>query len=842
MRASAEVNSLEKRLNQYFEDFDIVTWLSDSNSASSVEAFHAVHLPGVKKIDSRKQELKTKEVIGRRKPGERLLIFSETVSERPQDNWLFGFQQCYPVFRPDPVRDMLDDLEWSEEREQIVRQYQAVFRNRERLSFLKKAVSDEASVEQIERLLTHSVLGFRAHRPGSSLTVSLALGADEKTGKNVDFLRKNGLSSVLWNEVNEEVGYSHEAPSVLDLRFWMWDRYLASALHLAGAESASFTSTDWKVHNVIDLMKSNDLGRYIELAEAAQRELDLETRLEDWTISDLLSVKHVPAVDPIIAKKITDELANKDSELSDLDDVVERRKKQSAWFGEHQPQFETLRWLVRLREFLPNNKPHIPTVDAGLEKYVDSWFEIDRAYRKLVWWFGKLTFVDPALQDLFHEAEGRYVSFVSDLSGTWHAQVEKLHAWKDLSTGVPDQREFFAQHVAPALTGGPRCVAVVISDAMRFEVAVELAERSAKSRNHEIDISAQVAPLPSFTQLGMAVLLPHTSLQLRDGGDGLVLADHMSTSGLAARDAILANHGGAALRAEDLLDPAWTGSTETDLAFLYVYHDRIDQIGDKQATEGQTPNACEEAIQEVGILVKKLLKAGYSKVIVTADHGFLFQQRDLSDYDFVAAVPESDESTKTNRRFVIGKGQQSDTGLRVFTSQELGLDCDFDVLIPMSTQRLRRKGSGARFVHGGASLQEVVVPVVSFSQQKSKPLNLVDIALAPESSRKISTAQVTATLVQQQPVDSARAGFEARVVLRAGDQTLSETGKVRFDSADPEIRRRETSLSLLLAPPATQYSGQSVELVVEARVGTTNRWREVASFQMELVKAQERDF
>lgn len=842
MSSHTEVNWSERRLSEYFEEFAIVIWRGAPDDPASFENFESVVIGDVQKIDSRDRQLRTKDTIANLAPKDRLLIYTEGLGSSPHDNWLFGFEQCYPVFEPDPVSEMLDDLRWPSERGEMLRKYGPIFRNSDRVNFLKKAVTAEASSGDIERLLTHAVVGFRAHRPGSSLTVHLALGADEKFDRHLDFLKRNNLLAVLWAQVEEEVGYSSDSPSLADLRLWMWDRYVESAPELSTVESASFSWADGKVHHLLDLLQTNDPIRYAELAEFAERELRIESKLIEWPVEQLLSIKHIPAVDSILAGKITEEFANPDASRTNLDEVVEKRRKESAWFVGQEARFEMLRWLGRLREVMPAASPHVPTISGGLESYVSTWFRIDQAYRKLVWWFGKLPFIDVGLQELFHNAEGEYLSFVSALSGTWHPQVEKLSSWSELSGSVPSQTTFFSRCVSPHLKRWPRAVAVVISDAMRFEVAADMAERLSGSRDLDVHLAAQVAPLPSFTQLGMASLLPHRSLQLRDGGEGLVLVDGKNASGLAGRGGILATVGGAALRAEDVLDPAWDGSETAALPFIYVYHDHIDQIGDKQATEGHTPAACEEAIDQVTTIVQKLLKSGYSKVVVTADHGFLFQNSDLSDYDFVAAVPEAEESTKTNRRFVIGKGLRSDKGLRVFTSKELGLECDFDVLIPMSTQRLRRKGSGARFVHGGASLQEVVVPVVQVSSRKTKPGNLVEIALAPESSRKITTAQVIATLVQEQPVGDGWEGFESRIFVKKGEDVLSEVKSQRFSSTDAEIRRRESAISLLLAPAAAAFTGQAVQLTVEARVGSTNRWREVASFQMELVKAQERDF
>jgi hypothetical protein len=77
------------------------------------------------------------------------------------------------------------------------------------------------------------------------------------------------------------------------------------------------------------------------------------------------------------------------------------------------------------------------------------------------------------------------------------------------------------------------------------------------------------------------------------------------------------------------------------------------------------------------------------------------------------------------RRFVLGRGLQADSGLRKFSSAELGLTGDLEALIPKSINRLRLKGSGSRFVHGGASLQEVVIPVLRVNKKRQSDLSYI---------------------------------------------------------------------------------------------------------------------
>ena len=91
----------------------------------------------------------------------------------------------------------------------------------------------------------------------------------------------------------------------------------------------------------------------------------------------------------------------------------------------------------------------------------------------------------------------------------------------------------------------------MISDALRYEAGAELAARINGQYRFNANLSTQLGVLPSYTKLGMASLLPHTTLSYTAKGD--VLADGTSTSSTESRQKILDTVGGIAVLAEDLL-------------------------------------------------------------------------------------------------------------------------------------------------------------------------------------------------------------------------------------------------------------------------------------------------
>ena len=81
---------------------------------------------------------------------------------------------------------------------------------------------------------------------------------------------------------------------------------------------------------------------------------------------------------------------------------------------------------------------------------------------------------------------------------------------------------------------------------------------------------------------------------------------------------------------------------------------------------------------------------------------------------------------------VLGTGLKVDPAFATFQADQLGLDSELEVQIPKSIHRLRLAGSGSRFVHGGATLQEIVVPVLSVNKKRRSDVRPVNVKILPE--------------------------------------------------------------------------------------------------------------
>jgi len=237
--------------------------------------------------------------------------------------------------------------------------------------------------------------------------------------------------------------------------------------------------------------------------------------------------------------------------------------------------------------------------------------------------------------------------------------------------------------------------------------------------------------LPSFTQLGMAALLPHTALEFSPDGK-TVVADGSTTAGTEARARLLGAHASGratAITAEDfLLLNSKTDGRELSRAndIVFIYHNTIDAVGDTRDTEHKTCAAVETALQEVIKLLKKAAAMNISHFVVTADHGFLYQHTPVAESDFLT-LAEVPGTLKYDRRFIVAPTIPEDARLKCFTAAQLGLAGKLQFGFPKGIQRLRLQGSGSRYVHGGASLQEIVLPAIEVKKERISDVGRVEV-------------------------------------------------------------------------------------------------------------------
>ena len=191
----------------------------------------------------------------------------------------------------------------------------------------------------------------------------------------------------------------------------------------------------------------------------------------------------------------------------------------------------------------------------------------------------------------------------------------------------------------------------------------------------------------------------------------------------------------------------------------------------------------------------------------------------------------------------MGKNLTNDSATKAFKSEQLNIKSGADVLIPKSINRLRIKGAGSRFIHGGASLQEIVIPLVKITKTRQDTTTQVDIDII-KSTDRITTNILAVSFIQKDTVSDQVLPRSIRAVIRAEDgEELSDQFKYNFDIEEGSERQREVKHRFQLSSKASgKYKNQRVQLVLEEPVEGTSKWKQYQEYYYTLNISFTNDF
>ncbi|WP_341258305.1 BREX-1 system phosphatase PglZ type A [Gordonia malaquae] len=763
-------------------------------------------------------EFAVKHRVLRDEPTGKFLIYRAGAVPEGVGNWLLDIELGYgPVFTADRVALMRVDLGLTAPgADDLLSEHAAFFDEPTLVTTLKALplVGDDLTVVRAQMCAV--LLGQKEHS-FSELTRTLLIQLADGDTSGFDALAAHGLDAFYWSGAASIYGFTSQAPTVAGLSHWMFSR---AATKFDVAESSKTRNLALDFRGFRDSKRSSAAMK--TLASTAETNLDYANGIDAVPWPTLLSTDVFVGAEREVIRRLVDGIASQTMARHDIVEAISARRRESFWFDDYATLYTALGAAAELIPAVRNATFHLEDFADGLKQYRDEWFRIDQHYRLFTEAYRTAEFKQP-IETLTELVENVYITeFLAPLGIAWQEQVSLTTEWR--TPAMTSQRDFYSEHVAPTLVGRKKTV-VVISDALRYEVADELTARIRGENRFSASLDAMLGVLPSYTQLGMAALLPHTALAHSPGGDP-VLADGHRSDGTANRAEILNGVGGTAIQARDFLEmkPAERRDLYSSHQVLYVYHDTIDATGDKAVSEHRTFAAAADAIRELLDVIKKLAGANATNIIVTADHGFLYQRSKLAEQFNLTAKPHGEEIVKLNRRYVLGRGLKDDPAFTTFTPEQLGLASDLEVQIPNSIHRIVQPGAGFQFVHGGASLQEIVVPVITINKSRNDTVEPVHVDIHPESNR-ITTGQIVVKLYQSSKVEPHRPARTLRAGLYFGDTLISDEKEMTFDSTSDTGRDRFQSVTLLLSKDADAANNQHVEFRLSERIEGTDQWK-----------------
>ncbi|SDO87075.1 PglZ domain-containing protein [Filomicrobium insigne] len=352
---------------------------------------------------------------------------------------------------------------------------------------------------------------------------------------------------------------------------------------------------------------------------------------------------------------------------------------------------------------------------AWVERYVDSqdgWHQLDRVQRRL-------EAILPELEDEIPErAIGRVRAIYDD--AVRRMSEGFLSAFEKGGCTIPSvlhQTRVWSELVQPL----PKPVVLMVVDALRYEMGAELAGRIANLG--EIQLRPAIAALPSITPIGMGALLPGASsdfaIGTQNGRFGAVVGGAFCPD-LSARLKYLKAQVPEFL---DLtLDDTLSGNTKSlkkrlgTAKVILIRSTEIDAAGENTGTVSAR-RIMERVIEDIARCLQRIAAAGIENVVITADHGHLFFASDRVASMRIDA-PGGD-TADLHRRCWTGRGGATPPGSVRIPGSRLGYNTDLDVVLPASIS-VFKSGGDLAYHHGGASLQEMVIPVIK-ALLKTKP-------------------------------------------------------------------------------------------------------------------------
>ena len=826
---------IAQALNKLFDRHRIVFWYDAKQELR--DDFEALELPGIEKLELVNNEYGIKYRVLRECPEQKFLLYREGPQPADLDNWLLDVQLAQGEFRTDQVAIWLSDLELGLEFAEVVRSHAEFFQAIKRKDALKKLLKADDTAGQIRLKMLAVCAGCEARMDAvvESLLQELAEGRDEK----IRLVGRCSLDGHLWEQMSRYYGYKSEVPGIRDFAIELF-----KSCYAMGTDGQVKLTGD----ALVFLKRWKDSRQFEEgyeiLSEQCAEVLGIEQDLAKRDFRTLIELDYFRLIDQKIISDLVRAVAARTVSSGDVSLWV-RQRRQGHWYREYRHLYGAIDYAALFTHALDEANLTMESLADGVQRYSHFWYRLDQLYRKFVYHV-RMSGQASLMGMLADQIENLYSNnYLLKLGDRFQTFVEAAPKWEALP--VRRQKEFFEHWVRSFLRKDNK-VCVIVSDAMRYEIGDELLSLIRQEDRYNAELEPALSMLPSYTQLGMAALLPNRELRIADNETGTVLVDGQSSQGTTNRTKILQaalDGRGEAITAESFMQLDRDSSREllkrNDV--IYIYHNRIDHTGDKMHSEGQAFEAAEQTLGDIIRLVKKLTAANASNILVTADHGFIYQHRPLEESDFASIEASGEAVLYRDRRFVLGKGLAESSGLHKFTSEQLGLTGEMGVQIPKSINRLRLKGSGSRFVHGGASLQEVVIPVLRINKKRQSDITAVEVDILRGASSVITSGQLAVTLYQAGPVSDK---IQPRT-LRAGiftesGELISDSHELSFDLSSDNPRDRELLIRFVLTRKADEANGQEVILRLEEKHAGTSHYKEYKSLRYLMRRSFTSDF
>lgn len=559
-----------------------------------------------------------------------------------------------------------------------------------------------------------------------------------------DWITKDRLP-ILNRRVVEDFGFPplYEGPVVPDLLsvdVEGWRVHSTAAMLVTEAEAAVPTTPPGDQEKVIHNPAARD--RALKLLTLWQNKFDQVDAFEELVIKAdaLTSLQYWAKNLPVIASPLSSSVVESIRFQIELEALVrlETFDEMSQYLSRHIDTFrdhangywgkrakKRVGWseLLDLAESCVILKQYAG-IEKGWQELSDatSWF-VERGWRGD--WIGERLFKED------DHLSGALIGVRSKLRHAYLRHLDRINtAFSDLvsksliNKSLQKPFEYIGEHLVKGIQLPlKQPTAVIITDACRYDIGcrlVELINQSEPTRRAEVVPAC--APIPTITPLGMTFALPgiveqvHVQLLNNPVQPWLITTEHFAgnLAEAAQRREWLKQaykvKDQAFLNIDQVLnnDSTEAISSKTIGRLVFVFGDELDDH------EGVLkPFGLDGVIDRYASLIRRLQSGGFNTIFLVTDHGFFHWEPAPDEKD--GAKPEGDILWKS-RRAVVGCNLKHNTALQIKLPKS-----ELECCIPRSINSFKTYG-GLGFFHGGLTLQEWIIPIVSvhFPQKSQK--------------------------------------------------------------------------------------------------------------------------
>jgi hypothetical protein len=398
----------------------------------------------------------------------------------------------------------------------------------------------------------------------------------------------------------------------------------------------------------------------------------------------------------------------------------------SFWLAqepERQNMWSLIRHAATLGQSIRQAGPTLGRLDShetAIKRYTDAGAAVDRAHREL----------EQSRRSLLYPRLTQFERLRDCLDAMRDDWREWADAWaKDfnqlcreqgfLPPAKLQQRNLFNDVVVP-LVSDEDAIAIFLIDAFRFEMAQELFATVADAKATTSHLVGRLAELPTITAVGMNALAPvarggRMAPDVKNGKfGGFSTGQYRVHDAETRKRAMHEKVGGRtcprlSLREVMERDSKGLKRVIAQARLIFVHGQEIDDAGEKDLG----PVVFEHAMQNIKAAWRLLREAGVNQFVFTADHGFLLR-------DGVKDVRPHGSKVDPTRRHVVSEFAADHKGEVRVPLVDLGYDgCDerLQLMFPETTAAFDIGDRSMSFLHGGNSLQERLIPVITISHR-----------------------------------------------------------------------------------------------------------------------------